>query len=905
MQKTTNPHAKVRVYPQAAGIQALTVLIALFAAMSLTAAIHSTAFANPCDEFDATTGTVEGATVDIGTTLHFKVLADPADDAPGSVQVGNGSSAALDTAYSGAVTIPERVEHDGTAYEVTWCAANSFRLSRISRVVLPSTLTRIRSYAFYCCYNLTSVDFQGTPQLSYIEGHAFETPNANGALSQMRFPASLHSVGVYAFAGQSALVDLSFEGESLEFLGQYAFTNCKGLKSAHVPALTAASSSFGGYCFAGCSNLEFVEFLGNVASFPDELIGTRYFDNCEKLATVVYRGKKIIPSWKNYGSATDVYYEFRSSNPILYFTITYYASQQDAEAGADALGSVCVRSDTPLSSIEPGMPTSDEKGAIVYDGAPIAPPEGFDSWGYEGNPVATSSPTDSLYAYPVNSHDLATASMTLETDTFAYTGNAVMPQPIVCTTLGEQLAAGSDYTLAYERLDDAGNWIANANCVDIGTMRVIATGTGAYQGQLTATYEIAHAQEGDTFTSGGVTYLITTATDGSAPGVASVGDGAQPAIATDTEGTLTIPPTVKPDGSTIEYRVTALSNRAFGSSSAQGACTKLTQVNLPEGIVSLGTYAFGFCTKLASATIPASTTDIGARAFQNCTKLASLSFQGTTTRKFGAFCFAFCSSLPSVTLPSASVFRENAFANCTKLARVDFLGTVAQSGTTQFQGCTRLTRVVYHTTKTWAGSFPSNPTVYGVATFNDAKGKRIGQAILKKGTPVDKILPGITSTYKLSGSVPAAPSGYGCWRIAKSSATSFKGTCTLEPAGVANGKKKVGGSGTSKASYRVISNKTRTVAYAACKSTNKTKATIPATVKLNNCTYTVTRVDAKAFKGTKAKTITVKSKKITTFSRAFTSSVVAKVIASKSKKAAYKKLLTKKKCGRTVTLSWK
>ena len=855
--------------------------------------------------FTATSGTLEGEPVEIGTALTFGILSEPQDGRPGTAQVGNGSSIALGVDYDGAVIIPDTVEHEGTVYQVVYCAASSFRLSKISAVTLPSTLTRIRTYAFYCCYYLKSVEFAGTPSLAYIEGHAFEVPSATGQLSTMRFPASLKSVGVYSFRGQSALEILSFEGKSLQFIGQYAFNTCKGLREAYIPELTSENSSLGAYCFAGCSNLEFVEFTGEVTSLPSELIGTRLFDDCTSLQTVVYRGKKVIPCWKYYGSASDLFYEFTASNPTLYFTITYYESKLDAEMGQDPIGAVCVRSDTPLCNIKPGMAVEDESGVVVYDGEPLALPEGYDAWCYEGLPSPSEAPSDSLYAFPADSHGLENASVTLDAKTYPYTGVAVMPAPTVCTAYGDLLKEGTDFECVYERQDEEGNWEYDSECIEIGSMRVTIWGKGLYEGSRTVEYTIAHAQEGDTFVSDGITYSVVEPTDGTFEGAASVGDGISPAIPTDTEGEVVIPSVVNPDGSLVSYKVTAVGKHAFGSSSTEGSCRSIRKVVLPDSITSIGTYAFGYCTKLKEAIIPASVDILGSRSFQNCTGLSSLVFEGSTISQIGTYCFANCTSLMEVELPSVSVFREKAFANCKKLSRVDFWGYVGQGDKTQFSGCTRLSRVVYHTSKAFPGTFPSNPTIYGVMTFKNTAGKVLGQATLKVGTPLKVVLLGIDKTYLLEGAVPAAPSGYGCWRISGSNAQTLSKTCTLVPTGLANGKTQVAGSGVTKAKYRVISNATRAVSYVACKSTKAAKATVPASIKLNGCTYEVTKVLTNAFKGTEVKTVTVQSKGITTFSKAFASSKVEKVVAPKAKKASYAKLLTKKACSRTVKVTWK
>ncbi|MBQ6010155.1 MAG: leucine-rich repeat protein, partial [Kiritimatiellae bacterium] len=56
----------------------------------------------------------------------------------------------------------------------------------------------------------------------------------------------------------------------------------------------------------------------------------------------------------------------------------------------------------------------------------------------------------------------------------------------------------------------------------------------------------------------------------------------------------------------------------------------LTSVVIPEGIVSLGTYAFNGCSSLTNVVIPASMEVIGTYAFTSCTSLSLVTFTGGT-----------------------------------------------------------------------------------------------------------------------------------------------------------------------------------------------------------------------------------------------------------------------------------
>ena len=90
----------------------------------------------------------------------------------------------------------------------------------------------------------------------------------------------------------------------------------------------------------------------------------------------------------------------------------------------------------------------------------------------------------------------------------------------------------------------------------------------------------------------------------------------------------------------------------------------------------------------------------------------------------------------------------------------------------------------------------------------------------------------------------------------------------------------------------------KTATYTAPQKKNKKSVTVAATVTKDDVTYDVTSIGPKAFKGSKAKKIKIKSKKLKSISKsAFKGSKVKKskikVYVPKSKYKAYVKMLTK------------
>ncbi len=92
---------------------------------------------------------------------------------------------------------------------------------------------------------------------------------------------------------------------------------------------------------------------------------------------------------------------------------------------------------------------------------------------------------------------------------------------------------------------------------------------------------------------------------------------------------------------------------------------KGTSYTIPDGVVSIGNFAFAYCLDLTSVTIPESVTSIGEKAFYRCESLTSITIpEGVTS--IGKQAFRDCCFNPiSITIPdSVTEIGDKAFYGC-------------------------------------------------------------------------------------------------------------------------------------------------------------------------------------------------------------------------------------------------
>ncbi len=138
----------------------------------------------------------------------------------------------------------------------------------------------------------------------------------------------------------------------------------------------------------------------------------------------------------------------------------------------------------------------------------------------------------------------------------------------------------------------------------------------------------------------------------------------------------------------IPQGVTSIGDYAFLCS------TSLTSVEMPNSVTSIGDWAFLSCKSLTSITIPDSVTRIGDYAFSSCTNLTSIEIPNSVT-SIGSSAFEVCHRLTNVTIPnSVTSIGKSAFNYCINLVSVEIPNSVTSIGDEAFNCCVKLVEVI-------------------------------------------------------------------------------------------------------------------------------------------------------------------------------------------------------------------
>ena len=119
----------------------------------------------------------------------------------------------------------------------------------------------------------------------------------------------------------------------------------------------------------------------------------------------------------------------------------------------------------------------------------------------------------------------------------------------------------------------------------------------------------------------------------------------------------------------------------------------ITEIEFPEGVTTIGDYAFTGCSNLALTSLPETVTAIQSYAFMSCSSLAlTVLPKGLTI--IGTQGFNNCTSLAITTLPERlATLSAYAFNSCSGLKEITFKGTPTTIAATAFNNCKKITDI--------------------------------------------------------------------------------------------------------------------------------------------------------------------------------------------------------------------
>ena len=235
----------------------------------------------------------------------------------------NGSGYSV-TGYSGdatAIAIPETYNdgYNGLAV-VSEIGARAFKDNdSIVSVVLPSTITIIREFAFAYCPKLININIPDNVFL--IDNYSFyECP----LLVSTKLPTSLITIGTGAFGGCESLTTITIPQKTSSIRG-YAFTGCTSLNSITI---SDGVKTIGEEAFRGCTSLTNIFIPDNVTS-----LGYGAFQDCYSLTSITMSNSlTAIQSWTFSGTPL-----VNLTIPTSIKTIDYFAFY-----GCDKLASITI-----------------------------------------------------------------------------------------------------------------------------------------------------------------------------------------------------------------------------------------------------------------------------------------------------------------------------------------------------------------------------------------------------------------------------------------------------------------------------------------------------------------------------------------------------------------------------------
>ena len=553
----------------------------------------------------------------------------------------------------------------------------------LTHVTIPTSVTGICAYAFYNCRGLGSVTIpEGVVRLGT------EAFNNCWNLTELAIPGSVKQIDPRAFSSCDGLTEVTIPS-SVTNIGGSAFSYCRGLGSVTVPVCVLETG------------------LANVFQGASSITNVVLSEGCREIArgTLGYSGQfpklehVFIPA-----SVTNIEAEaFRTFRGKVAVTVdpanAVYSSRDGMLLTKD--GTRLLQGVNGDVVIPPGVTSIDARAFYNCSGLTrvVIPNSVTNIGNYAFN--ACSNLGDVWMPKHLEGK--------LSANVFANCGSAALHY------------YDRAYTVTFRTEEGVVEQRQCPDGVEIGSLPSTPTHTGyAFEGWWTAadgeqaseetivsddvTY---YAKWRGTATVDGYTYTYSVLNGQAEIGTGETGELSEAAVSPRPTGGVVIP------SSLGGYPVTGIGEYAFES------CTDMTDVEIPESVVSIRVEAFGGCEGLANVEIPRNVMYIDVTAFGFCYRFTVdpanavyssrngllLSKDGRTlvrgvygdveipssVTKIGDSAFDGCPLLESVTIPDGVLdIGAHAFCCCDGLENILIPQSVTNIGTRAFGSCYNL-----------------------------------------------------------------------------------------------------------------------------------------------------------------------------------------------------------------------
>ena len=562
-----------------------------------------------------------------------------------------------------------------------WIRTYYYNTPTTLKTVNITDATKVEDAAFNGCAYITDINLN--EGITSIGDYTFRR---NTALKDFAIPDSVSEIGTYAFYNDTSLAEI-YIPDAVTTISDYMFYGCSKLTKLTI---SRYATSIGNYAFYGCSALPKINIPNKVTT-----VGENAFQNCTSATTIyIPDSVKTIKTYAFSGCSAVTKIEIPDSVTSLgtyAFSGCTKATSLTIGSGVKTISSYAFSNCSSLTElVVPDTVTNINNAAFAgcnkleevtlpFVGASrtaTGPSSAFGyifgysaKTGYDGYKATESSSYSSTYGtYPYSLY----FSQTIYNGASGATQSAYGSTGYVHTS-----SAAYRYKNTYR--------VSTTNSTAFVDSRVgTTTGNGWYT--------CFDYNQTSSYVSGSYwirTYYYNT------------------------------PTTLKTVNITDATKV---------EDAAFNGCAYITDINLNEGITSIGDYTFRRNTALKDFAIPDSVSEIGTYAFYNdtslaeiyipdavttisdymfygCSKLTKLTISRYAT-SIGNYAFYGCSALPKINIPNkVTTVGENAFQNCTSATTIYIPDSVKTIKTYAFSGCSAVTKIEIPDSVTSLGTY--------------------------------------------------------------------------------------------------------------------------------------------------------------------------------------------------------